>query len=74
MQPDQIITELKNLFKLNDLNFSFTCAMYLAGDSKKQIRKEIMFKLTGEDKPLSKCGLHAVETALTTSFIQYQLF
>lgn len=73
-QATSTIAALKEIFELNSFQFSFNCSMYLAGDHKKDLRREIIFQLTGEQRPLSRCGLFATEDALKSSFQQYSLF
>lgn len=55
-------------------NLDFLCAMYVAGDRNKDLRRDIMQILTGESLPLSKCGMYAVSNQLKAHFAQLQLF
>ena len=55
-------------------NLDFLCAMYIAGDRNKELRREMMHILTGESLPLSKCGMYAVSNQLKVHFAQLQLF
>jgi hypothetical protein len=73
-QASEIITKLSALFELNSFQFSFDCSMYLAGDQNKELRRQIIFQLTGEQRPLTRCGLFSTEDALKNSFQQYSLF
>ena len=33
----------------------------LAGPHNKKLRQELIYQLTGDKKPIAKCGIHAIE-------------
>jgi len=69
-----IIAQLKEQFLKQDNAFDFYVSQYISGDANKQLRKAIVKHVTGEDRPLSKCGMYAVADVLKNSFIQFNLF
>lgn len=73
-QAEQVIEKLREQYEKDDFHFTLFCAQWIAGDQNKQLRQDIMEKLTGEQIPKSKCGLIAVEKQLAATFKQYQLF
>jgi len=73
-QATSTIAKLKEVFELDSFQFSFNCSMHLAGNNKRELRREIIFQLTGEQRPLSRCSLFATEDILKISFQQYSLF
>lgn len=68
------IAQLKEIYLTNRPSFDFYVSQYVSGDSNKELRREIIRQMTGEEKPLTKCGMYAVSDILQTSFSQYQLF
>lgn len=73
-RADKIIEELRKCFVNDHFRFLFNVSMYLAGDNNKYLRQEIVMKITGEKRPVSKCGIVAVELELSKIFTQYSIF
>ena len=73
MTASQLISELKTVFVNDRFQFDFKVSMYVAGDRNKELRKQMIKELTGENVPASKSGMYAVADALTAKFQQYEL-
>lgn len=67
MEAKKLITDLNQLLKTDKRQHEHTCFMLLSGDKNKNLRKSIVFELTGNDLPIAKCGLHYVIELLTQS-------
>jgi hypothetical protein len=63
-----VIATLKAIFENDPFHLDFSCAMMIAGNGNKELRRAIMKELTGEDLPLSRCGLGSVQSTLEESF------
>lgn len=74
MQTETVINHLKEVYTGDKFNFDFQVSMLIAGDSNKSLRQDIVLKITGEKKPLSKCGMYAVADILRANFDQLALF
>lgn len=70
----QVIETLRSEYSSNRFQFDFNVSMYIAGDSNKTLRQEIIKLVTGEKRPLTKCGMHAVSDLLKAKFEQHTLF
>lgn len=71
---ENLIAEMKNHYESDKFHFDFKMSMFLSGDRNKKKRKAIVKYITGEDKPISKCGLYQVTDLLKAYFEQYKLF
>lgn len=74
MPIEELIEEIRKEFTDNLLLFQGRVSMFLAGDHNKRRRKEVIKRLTGEDRPITKCGLTAVTFELNKEFTQTKLF
>ncbi len=68
------IEKLKAYYNADRFHFDMNLSMFLSGPSNKRLRQEIMFILTGEKVPASKCGIHAISDKLKASMEQFSLF
>ncbi len=73
-KAEATIQQLKEAFNLDKFSFSFTCSMYIAGDGNKQLRKDIMYILTGAEMPATKCNFNRVVDTMSNSFVKISLF
>ncbi len=73
-RSQKLIAALRAVYTGDKFHFDFHVSQWISGDRNKQLRREIMLDITGENKPLSKCGLYAVADALKNSFDQLTLF
>lgn len=70
----QIREQLRKVYDGNKFQFDFYVSQYISGNHNKELRREIIYNVTGERKPLVKCGMHACADVLRNSFDQLQLF
>lgn len=73
-QATNTINKLKEVYTGDNTSFDFFVSQWVSGDSNKPLRQEIIKQITGEKKPVSKCGMYAVADVLKYSFQQYNLF
>jgi len=69
-----IIDQLRPKYNSNRYQFDIIVIPLIQGKLKKKLRQAIIYQITGEERPLEKCGNFAVTNALFNSFIQLQLF
>lgn len=71
-----LIEQLRPYYDANRFRFELYISMYIAGDSKRRLRQELIQELTGELKPrpISKCGMYAVADLLKAHYEQLKLF
>ena len=74
LRATNTIALLKQSFLKQETLFDFTVSQIISGDRNKTLRQEITRQLTGETKPIAKCGMYAVSNLLKASFEQYSLF
>jgi hypothetical protein len=74
MTTQQAIELLRQQYVQDKFHFDFRVSMLIAGDSKKKLRQDIIKELTGEVRPLTKCGMYAAADILKASFEQFKLF
>lgn len=73
-QATNAINKLKEVYNGDNSSFDFFVSQWITGDYNKPLRQEIVKQITGEKRPVSKCGMYAVADALKYSFQQYNLF
>lgn len=74
ISEEKIISDLKKSFDNDRFRFDLQCSMYLAGDHHKRLRQQIIKTVTGQTRPITKCGLHSVSDVLISKFQQPELF
>jgi hypothetical protein len=74
MHTQQAIQLLQKSYNDEPRSFDFYASMIIAGDQNKRLRQDIVKVLTGEVKPVSKCGIYAVIDHLKANFQQSKLF
>ena len=72
-RSQKLIDQLREVYTGNRFHFDFEVAMRISGDRNKELRREIVQELTGETRPLSKCGMYAVSDLLKNNFDQLKL-
>lgn len=72
--PTEVIDLLREVYASDRFEFDSNVCTYLSGDSLKQLRQGIILKITGEKRPLTKCGMFAVSDVLKAYYEQYSLF
>lgn len=70
----EIREQLRKVYDGNKFQFDFYVSQYIAGNHNRQLRQELILNITGERRPVIKCGIHAVADVLKHSFDQLQLF
>lgn len=71
---ESLIEELRKEFQMDMLQFQMNVSMFLAGNHNRKRRQELIRRLTGETRPVTKCGLTAVTFELNKEFTQGKLF
>jgi len=71
---EALIEDLRKEFQMDLLQFQMNVSMFLAGNHNKRRRQELIQRLTGEKRPVTKCGLTAVTFELNKEFTQTKLF
>ena len=74
VEATEAIAKLKNEYAADNFQFEMNCSMLLDGNDKRKLRQEIIRQITGETKPVSKCGLIAASQVLKANFEQLTLF
>lgn len=69
----QVIERLRAVYQGDRFQFDLHVSQFIAGDHNKELRREIVLQVTGETRPLSKCGMYAVADVLKNSFDQLTL-
>jgi len=72
-RSQKMIEQLRTVYTGDRFYFDFHVSQSISGDHNKELRREMIFELTGEKKPLSKCGMYAVSDALKNNFDQLKL-
>lgn len=73
-QAQTVINNLKELYHTDRFHFDFNMSINIAGPSKKTLRQNIVFIITGQKAPHSKCGMYAVCDILKAHYEQHSLF
>tara|TARA_R110000868_G_scaffold239674_1_gene494144 strand:- start:1021 stop:1251 length:231 start_codon:yes stop_codon:yes gene_type:complete len=73
-QAQTMIINLKSLYHADRFHFDFNIAMNIAGPSKKTLRQNIAYIITGQKIPHSKCGIYAICDMLKAHYEQPSLF
>lgn len=68
------IETLRNYHTEGPQTFDFSVSMVLAGNHNKELRRQIIYYITGKLQPISKCGMYAAADALKNYFNQPTLF
>lgn len=71
---EELIEDLRKEFQMDLLQFQMNVSMFLAGNHNRKKRQELIKRLTGEQRPVTKCGLTAVTFELNKEFTQTKLF
>ncbi len=71
--PTEVIQYLKNSYNSDKFQFSFICAMVLAGDGNSKLRQDISTFL-GQKMPKSKCGLNKISEMIQAHIEQADIF
>lgn len=74
LQATNMIDLLRKTFIGDRFYLDREVAQRLSGDHNKEFRREIIREITGETRPLSKCGMYAVADVLKAHFEQLTLF
>lgn len=69
-----LIDSLKEIYNGNRFEFEMQVTVYVSGESKKELRREIILLATGKKQPLTKCSVLNVAEALKNKFDQPSLF
>lgn len=70
----EIIQRLRNAYTGNPFQFDAAVGQFVTGEHNKKLRQEIIYQVTGDKKPVTKCAVYAVSTYLKNSFDQLSLF
>ena len=60
---DQALQKLIELKGMDEKSFSFSIYT-ICGDARASLRQQMVLLLTGEIRPLNKCGFHVVRTLI----------
>ena len=69
-----VIDQIRQVYASDRFYFDCHIAQRLSGDHNKELRRDIVREITGETRPLSKCGMYAVSDVLKAHFEQLSLF
>ena len=70
----EYLEKLRPYWDEDPQTFEFKASMFLAGDSNKIARQDIIYHCTGYRPPKSKASLGACINAITTVYTQPKLF
>lgn len=74
-RAEQLRDRLKKDYNIKTpFQFEVSVNQSVSGKHNAELRREIIFSITGEVKPLSKCTTSDVATTLENSFKQYTIF
>lgn len=73
-RADELISTFKDKYQNVAGGLDFICSQYLSGEVNKELRRCVIYRITHEVKPLSKCTMFAVSTCLSGAISQSSLF